>query len=232
MFKNGNLYGVFAVCAAFFCLAPTARATCSHWNVGGTFTVVQSNGYRPEFTLTQSGTQVTGSAKYNQGLADTNGTVTGTMTGSGFNVTVTWIGSHAVGIYSGAIDPRGHLSGASYDRVTPTSRASWSSSRTFGCQAAAAPQPSITLTSPSADVFVLAGTGFLAGRAVHVRAVDDSALERYVNTTANATGSFTNLALPGLCTNPGIRYLSANDGRPGANVTGTVWSDTLSAVCR
>jgi hypothetical protein len=151
MFKNGNLYGVFAVCAAFFCLAPAARATCSPWNVSGTFTVVQTNGYSPQFTLTQSGTQVTGSVKYNQGLADTNGTVMGTMIGSGFNMTVTWIGINAIGIYSGAMDPRGHLSGASYDRVTPSSRASWSSSRTFGCQAAA-PQPSITLTSPSAGL--------------------------------------------------------------------------------
>jgi hypothetical protein len=230
MFKNGNLYSVCAVYAAFFCLGPVARATCSPWNVSGTFSVVQSNGYRPEFTLAQSGTHLTGSARYNQGLADTNGTVTGTMTGSAFNVTVTWIGINAVGIYSGSIDPRGHLSGASHDKVTPSSTASWSSSRTFGCQAAA-PQPSISLTSPSADVFVLAGTGFLAGRVVHVRAVDDSGIERYVNTTANAMGSFANLALPGLCTNPGIRYLSANDGRPGANVTGTLWSNTVSAVC-
>jgi hypothetical protein len=81
-------------------------------------------------------------------------------------------------------------------------------------------------------VFVLAGTGFLAGRVVHVRVVDDNAIERYVNTTANATGSFANLELPGLCTNPGSRYLSANDGRPGANLTGTLWSNTLSAHCR
>ncbi len=92
--------------------------------------------------------------------------------------------------------------------------------------------PAISLSQPSTNNFTVSGSHFLGGRTVHLRVVDDALTQRWFSTTANSAGNFS-LGLPGLCVRPGNVHFSANDGRPNSSdVTGTLWSNTVTGSCR
>src|SRR5215208_4100913 len=72
-------------------------ATCSHWNVTGTWTTLQSNRYRVTWRLTQSGTTVSGTAVLPQGDAARGGytgtvgrVIRGSLVGSRLDLVVQW----------------------------------------------------------------------------------------------------------------------------------------------
>jgi hypothetical protein len=90
----------------------------------------------------------------------------------------------------------------------------------------------IGLSEPATNNFTITGAHFLGGRVVHIRVVDDALTTRWFSTTANGSGGFA-LLLRGLCVRPGNLHFSANDGRPNtADVTGTLWSNTVTGTCR
>jgi hypothetical protein len=145
-----NIAGlILSACCAALCIPQVARADCQ-WNVSGDFTINQDNGYSPNFHLSQTGSQVSGTAYYTHGQGPINGTASGTIQRSRFYVTVTWDpATHTQGLYVGDIDSRGHMHGSTRDLLNPTHSASWSSPRVFSCLAptsapapAPAPRPS------------------------------------------------------------------------------------------
>jgi hypothetical protein len=105
-----------------------AQADCLSWIMPGDFIMVQTNGYRPAFSLEQKYGQLSGSAIYfdqNTGQP-INGSVLGHIYGQHFEVTVDWPTHPATsGVYSGTFDANGHLTGRTYDQFHPDSTADW-----------------------------------------------------------------------------------------------------------
>ena len=103
---------------------PAQAAACAQFDVSGTWTTHQANGYDPTFSFQQSGTRLSGSATLpgdqagRAGFASNTGGVSGSMEGRDIDVTVTWSksdGSSVSGRYTGRISAsspgRGTLSG-------------------------------------------------------------------------------------------------------------------------
>jgi hypothetical protein len=73
-----------------------AAAACEQWDVTGTWSTTQGNGYNPAFTFNQSTPSLSGSATLSAGEAQragytgTTGSVSGTITGARLDVVVTW----------------------------------------------------------------------------------------------------------------------------------------------
>ncbi len=120
------------VAVSWIMLLPwVAQADCLSWIVPGNFTVVQTNGYSPVFSLEQKRDQLSGSALYADADQNTgqpiNGSVLGHLYGSRFEVTVDWPTRPATsGVYSGTVDANGRLTGRTYDQDHPESTAEWS----------------------------------------------------------------------------------------------------------
>jgi hypothetical protein len=118
------------------CVPRVARAACQ-WNLSGDFTVEQANGYNPVFHLTQSGSNLSGTANYNRGQGDIFGGVSGTINQSRFIAIVAWDpGTQSKGQYVGDIDGNGHMRGHTRDLMHPSNaEVAWSSPRVFICSA-------------------------------------------------------------------------------------------------
>jgi hypothetical protein len=113
-----------------------AEAQCKQWDVSGQWWADQSNQSSVMFNLRQTGTQFTGTAVSGRN-ANAAISVTGTIVGNEFNVTVFWGGP--IGVYTGTVDTSGGLSGRTTDRASGAS-ANWHSRRPMKC-ADAAPAP-------------------------------------------------------------------------------------------
>ena len=78
------------------CVEAQRSNGCLQWDVSGTWTTSQANGYNPTFSLRQSGTTVTGTATLSAaetaraGYRGSTGSVQGTMTDNHLVVVVTW----------------------------------------------------------------------------------------------------------------------------------------------
>lgn len=135
---SGPMWIVFAVLCAVLPFS-VAEAACSLWDVGGQFTVTQTNGYAPVFQLSQSATgRITGSASYEKGPSGfvTKGTVAenSNISNSQFTVVIQW-DNKTRGSYNGHFDSSGKLSGNTCDELHPKSPcADWSvNNRRFAC---------------------------------------------------------------------------------------------------
>jgi hypothetical protein len=97
---------------------------------------------------------------------------------------------------------------------------------------ASAPTITVVYSPPAAAAkFHVTGSGFVANHIVHIRGVNNVDLQHpaYGNTTADASGAIDiQLNIPCL---PGTRLsFSANDERPDSNMTGTLWSNTVTVT--
>jgi hypothetical protein len=86
-------------------LASAATYDCRQWGLdGGAFEVVQKNGFRLGFELTQTGTAIDGSVRYRAGDGEVRGSVSGSLQGEQVDLTVSW-GNGAKGLYKGTVQP-------------------------------------------------------------------------------------------------------------------------------
>ena len=129
-----------ALVATLLCAAAvtTASSQCSHWDMSGEWTFVQTNGTSPQFTFRQTETGLQGSAVYYYEYNDSGyyfpvrGSVDGTLKGDSFEVTAYW-DNGTTGVYTGKIGPQGRIEGTAYDKLHPQTRADWYSDHTARC---------------------------------------------------------------------------------------------------
>jgi len=150
-----TLRGALLLGAALGALASPAAAegpVCLRWNVSGVWTAIQDNGTHAELNVIQGDVQIQGNASYGQGYY--TGNFDGTLNGSEMNFTVYWQAppnrngryeSNSIGQYSGTISPTGRVTGATFDKSNPTTRANWYSSRQMACARWSAPKAAVTL---------------------------------------------------------------------------------------
>jgi hypothetical protein len=107
------------------------------------------------------------------------------------------------------------------DAVTPPSDTPSSGTR-----------PTISVSSPQSQTFLVQGSGFLPGKQVAIRIADDALNPNlFYYTTATSNGSI-NMTLSIPC-GPGRLYFSANDGsQDSRDRTGLLWSNTVSISCQ
>jgi hypothetical protein len=112
---------------------PAPAQACSQWDISRAV-IRQSNGYFVIFEFDQAGTLLRGpaQAKDRRGNPVLRGDVEGTLQGATIHFTVTW-NSFSAGIYDGKVDGDGLVFGTSYDKYTPTSTATWNTSRRATC---------------------------------------------------------------------------------------------------
>lgn len=93
-------------------------------------------------------------------------------------------------------------------------------------------RPTISVSLPQFQTFLVQGSGFLPEKLVTIRVGDDALNPNlFYNTTATATGSISmTLFIP--CS-LGRLHFSANDGRQdSSDLTGTMWSNTATISCQ
>ena len=114
--------------------APGSQSlACSQVSVTGSWTGTQ-DGVELNWTLTQVGQNVTGTAEYNKHQLD--GTVTGTVMGNLFDAVIRWAPGNAPGAageYTATVAPGALQNGTGHDVNAPTSTATWSAVGTTGC---------------------------------------------------------------------------------------------------
>lgn len=138
IFAAVGFFSVSAVCAV------PAHAECAQWDASGKLTAVQNNGFRADFTLTQGGSELHGTASHiwdaGSGPFTITGSVDGTIKGDYFEVTAYWWNS-TTGVYSGHVGPQGRIEGSTYDKQNPRSMATWYSEQTLRCMPVAGASP-------------------------------------------------------------------------------------------
>jgi fibronectin type III domain protein len=95
------------------------------------------------------------------------------------------------------------------------------------------PAPTILVSVPQSQTFLVQGHGFLSGHEVTVRVADDALNPNlYYETVSNASGSIS-APLPIPC-HPGRLYFSAIDGRRNTaeDLTNRLWSNTVAVSCQ
>lgn len=146
-----------AMLAFAACGAPSpAQAACQQWNVGGDWTLIQSNDTAASVRLQQTGNQFSGQAQFGHWVEDDfflcdigscgkdyvihSGPAVGTVNGDAFELTIYW-NSNAIGVYTGHIGPQGLIVGTSFDKNDPATTAQWHSDRVATCTPTVAPAP-------------------------------------------------------------------------------------------
>jgi len=130
----------FAGLAAFTAVgasaAPAAGSqslACAQYSVAGSWTGTQ-DGVELNWTLSQVGKNVTGTAEYNN--HQLNGTVAGTVVGNAFDAVVTWAPGTdpgAAGEYTATVAPGALQNGSGHDVNAPQYTATWSAAGTATC---------------------------------------------------------------------------------------------------
>jgi hypothetical protein len=124
-------------------LAAARAAGCVQWNVAGSWTSMQSNGYHVTFHLKQHGIKLSGTsinpAREAAGLGYTTGTVTGTVKGHHLNLVTHWQKSTLTGVlnignYYGTVSAH-HVEGLGRNLAVGVSHATvtWSASGAARC---------------------------------------------------------------------------------------------------
>ena len=122
---------------------------CSHLNVTGTWTTLQSNLYRVTWKFAQTGTKISGSAILPQADADRAGytgtvghLIKGSLVGDHLDVVVQWParsdGSVARGEYVGTVIGGRVSDGQAWDLANPAAKASWTGNGPAKCAGAGA----------------------------------------------------------------------------------------------
>ena len=96
------------------------------WRVPGHWTVVQSNGLRVRFEITQDGNTVVGTAyrSPDPGSAPMTGTLNGSIDGDEFFMTIYWP-DNSIGKYLGSVGDQGRVEGTTVDQANRAAVASW-----------------------------------------------------------------------------------------------------------
>lgn len=221
--------GFIVLCIVLSLLFSSHSAQAACWNVSGTFAVKQDNqpGVPVIFTVEQNGSQVTGNATYDKGQGVNSGSVTGSIQGDDFDLTVDWSDGKRRGNYKGKIVSGVLVGGLGKDLNDTNTTANFTVERTFTC-APAITTPTISVATPSANTFVLSGKGFLPNKVVYVRIADAYANPNvFRQSTSDGTGNFSDLRLSGLCTGVGTLHFSAHDRRDGDKFV----SNVVTASC-
>jgi hypothetical protein len=131
--RTRSLGALLAAALAAFAAVPATAQACSQWDISRAV-IRQSNGYFVIFEFDQAGTLLRGPARAldRRGNPVLRGDVEGTLTRDAIHFTVTW-NSFSAGIYDGKVDADGLVFGTSYDKYTPTSTATWNTSRRATC---------------------------------------------------------------------------------------------------
>lgn len=109
--------------------APVAKAAAADFNVGGIWTLYQSNSANATLSVTQDAQgNLTGIAR--TGSATTGTIEQGFVDGSFVYFVIAW-NDGATGRYIGSRGPDGRLSGVSTDLAHPSSQATWYTTWTF-----------------------------------------------------------------------------------------------------
>jgi len=108
------------VCAAV--ARPAPADACQQWKVPLVFIAQQDDRYEVSFQLKQSGSTLSGYARYATNKRTVIGNVVqATLTGNRFSARVLWTysGAGGIGRYIGVVDPSGHLHGNVHDEQSP-----------------------------------------------------------------------------------------------------------------
>lgn len=159
--------GGFLFISIFALSPPPVKAQCKQWDVSGSWGMQQSNGYTTRVNLSQDGKRISGTTSYRgktqgpvssaiekvnpvtgkflgevePGTTTTHkGAISGSIEGNVFYAEISWEGGG--GIYNGKVGPDGRISGSTYDRNKPSSKANWSSTIAMKCADAAPVKPS------------------------------------------------------------------------------------------
>ena len=129
-------YGIIGIVIALAVSQMAIGQPCERWDVSGKWTVHQSNRTSQVVSLKQSGSVITGSARFfnkNRDFTRLTGDVAGTIKGNQFSMEITWGAGDSVGIYTGTIAPSGRINGQTYDRFHPETKAEWTSNAKMKC---------------------------------------------------------------------------------------------------
>jgi hypothetical protein len=111
---------------------PAARTPprCQRWDVGGTWSINQSNGFFITFIVRQNQDEVVGTADSGSGTVP----LVGTLHDNQLAMTVSWTRGGA-GRYTATMSPAGLLiDGFTQNVSMPSSTATWSTAQQFKCQ--------------------------------------------------------------------------------------------------
>ena len=109
----------------------TARTpqSCRHWDVGGTWSIDQSNGFFIAFVVRQQHDELTGTADNGSGPVP----LVGTLHDNQLEMTVAWA-SGGAGRYTANMSPSGQLTDGFTQNISmPSSTATWATAAQFKC---------------------------------------------------------------------------------------------------
>jgi hypothetical protein len=150
---NGNRFRRFAaglggsfLFGAICVLVPSVvEAQCPQWDVSGSWTIQQSDGYTVQINLQQTGKKLTGKASYFYDIRrsgdrtfgakypSANGSASGNIGGADFYCEIKWE-TGPVGVYTATVSPGGRIHGTLYDKSNPNrSKATWFSTDLMHC---------------------------------------------------------------------------------------------------
>jgi hypothetical protein len=102
---------------------------CQHWDINGTWSINQSNGFIITAVVRQNNNEFAGTADYGSGPAP----LVGTMRDNHLAMTVSWT-SGGAGLYTAAMSRGGLLTDGFTQNISmPGSTATWSTVRQFEC---------------------------------------------------------------------------------------------------
>jgi hypothetical protein len=145
--------GSSAVLLTLVCAAAVARPApadaCPQWKVPPVFIAQQDDRYEVSFQLKQSGSTLSGYARYATNKRTVIGNVVqATLSGNRFSARVLWTysGARGIGRYIGVVDPSGRLHGNVHDEQSPKPvNVGWRSPQPMRCD------PGTGVTRPGAS---------------------------------------------------------------------------------
>jgi hypothetical protein len=127
--KAGFLLFILTIMFTSACTTPRERLSCQRWNVSGTWSISQSNGFSITFIVQQKQEALTGTADNGSGPVP----VVGTMHNNQLAMTVSWA-SGGAGRYTATMSPSGLLiEGFTQNLSMPSSTATWNTAEQFKC---------------------------------------------------------------------------------------------------
>ena len=129
--KAGLVFLVLSIIFTTACTTPRERSPppCQRWNVSGTWSISQTNGFYITFILQQKQDALTGTANNGSGTVP----VFGSMHDNQLAMTVSWA-SGGAGRYTATMNPSGSLiEGFTHNLSMPSSTATWSTPEQFQC---------------------------------------------------------------------------------------------------
>jgi hypothetical protein len=129
--KAGFVLFILSIMFTSACTIPRERPPlpCQRWNVSGTWSISQSNGFSITFIIEQKQDALTGTADNGSGPVP----VVGTLRDNQLAMTVSWA-SGGTGRYTATMSPSGQLiEGFTQNLSMPSSTATWNTVDRFEC---------------------------------------------------------------------------------------------------